>query len=131
MKNCTNCGKMIESDATFCKYCGSPVSNSGSSTNSDTISGVFADIKEASAQTTRWISVLRGVYKLCFWVIIIIGLILAVYLGEGSFGAGLLVFVISALIALLLVGFQIVFLDLAEDIHCIKHILGKWDETKK
>lgn len=73
--------------------------------------------------TTVWISSLRQIFKIGFILIIIIGLILCLLLAETNVGLGLIILSVSILIAVMVVGFEIVFLDMARDLHQIKNIL--------
>lgn len=86
----------------------------------------------SSSDTTFWISSLRGVYKFVFFVIIIIGLVLCLMLSSNEMiGIGVIVFAVSILIAVMLVGFAIVFLDLARDVHRIRNILEEQRNDKE
>lgn len=86
----------------------------------------------ASSDTTFWISSLRGVYKFVFFVIIIIGIVLCAMLCSNEMiGIGVIVLAVSILIAVMLVGFAIVFLDLARDIHRIRNILEEQSNDKE
>ncbi|MGN0603796.1 MAG: hypothetical protein ACI4I2_07435 [Oscillospiraceae bacterium] len=80
--------------------------------------------KSDSSNTTFWISSLKGVYKIVFFVIIIIGIVLcAMFCSNESVGVGFIALAIAVIAAVLVVGFAMVFLDLARDIHQIKNIL--------
>ena len=88
--------------------------------------------RSASSDTTFWISSLRGVYKFVFFVIIIIGIVLCAMLCSNEMiGIGVIVLAVSILIAVMLVGFAIVFLDLARDVHRIRNILEEQRNDKE
>ncbi len=81
--------------------------------------------KSNSKKSTIWISSLRSIYKIAFFAIILIGIIVCIKFADTNIGLGLIVLSISILIAVLVVGFAIVFLDLANDIHQIRSLLEK------
>lgn len=90
------------------------------------------DDSSASSDTTFWISSLRGVYKFVFFVIIIIGIVLCAMLCSNDYiGIGIIALAVSILIAVMVVGFAIVFLDLARDIHRIRNILEEQSNDKE
>lgn len=80
--------------------------------------------KSNSSNTTFWISSLKGVYKFVFFVIIIVGIVLcAMFCSNEMVGVGFIALAIAVIVAVLVVGFAMVFLDLARDIHQIRNIL--------
>lgn len=75
-------------------------------------------------QKSVWIDTLKGIYKFLFFTIIAIGLIICIKSSANDeVWGGLLIFVASAIIAVVTVGFIIVFLELADDIRNIVNYL--------
>lgn len=75
--------------------------------------------------TTFWISNLKAINRVVFWIIILIGVFLFFKTMDVSFGIALTILAVAIISALLIVGLSMVFLDLANDIHRIRNILEK------
>ena len=98
----------------------------------DTLSSYYSDKEETIAadeaenkKSTIWISSLRRIYKVAFFGIIFIGIIACAMLEDINIGLGILAPSVSILVSVLVVGFAIVFLDMANDIHQIRNLLEK------
>lgn len=66
---------------------------------------------------SQWIESLKKLYKIAFFAIIILGFIACLKLcSDGYVGLGLMILAVSLLIALLAVGFEIIFIELASDV---------------
>lgn len=64
-----------------------------------------------------WVNILKVLYEVAFCAIILIGFVFCIkFSTEDEFVTGLIIFVLSVIIATLTVGFAIVFLELADDI---------------
>ena len=75
---------------------------------------------QSPCKRSIWVDAISIIYKVAFFIIIVIGFWLCMSLCyNGEMMLGLIVFTVSILIAVLTVGFVIVFLDLAKDIRDI------------
>jgi len=78
--------------------------------------------------TTFWISNLKAINMVVFWIIILIGVFLfftTMRESHENFFTAIVFLAIAVVCALLVVGLSMVFLDLANDIHRIRNILEK------
>lgn len=78
-----------------------------------------------SSDTTFWISNLKAINRVVFWIILIIGIVMFFITMRASFFAAIAVLAIAIVCAILVVGLSMVFLDMASDIHKIRTILEK------
>lgn len=78
-------------------------------------------ITSSKAETTFWISSLKGVYMVIFWLILIAGIIMFfLFIANENVGLAFIALIASIFTAVVVVGFEIVFLDMAKDIHQIR-----------
>lgn len=93
------------------------------------IAGQIRNDKEVEydreTKSTFWISNLKAVNRIIFFIIIIIGIILFSIFKSLNLGMAIAAVAISIVVAVLTVGLSMVFLDMAEDIHRIRKILEK------
>lgn len=85
------------------------------------------DDDTSSSDSTFWISNLKAINRVVFWIILIIGIVLFFITMRASFFAAIAVLAIAIVCAILVVGLSMVFLDMASDIHKIRTILEKND----
>lgn len=91
----------------------------------ETLSDTKKEISYELGATTMWISSLKTIFKVIFWLLLIATVILGIYLVQENVAIGLVVFIFGLVFDFMNVGFQLVFLDLAEDIRAIKLMLSK------
>ena len=77
---------------------------------------------------SAWIDSLTIIYKIAFFAMIVLGFFVCIYLCYNGYdGLSIIFFAVTILIAVLTVGFAMVFLELAKDIRNITsyvHIIG-------
>ena len=84
-----------------------------------------SEVSSDAKDTTFWISNLKAINRVVFWIILIIGIVLFFITLRTSFFEAIAVLAIAIVVAILVVGLSMVFLDIADDIHMIRNILEK------
>lgn len=92
----------------------------------DVITHDHMDYAEEDLQdTTFWISNLKAINRVVFFVILIIGIVLFFTILDKNFFAAVAILAIAIVAAILVVGLSMVFLDIADDIRRIRVILER------
>lgn len=106
-------------------------SNYTNNSNQSSFSSLKDELVNELVKTSPWIASLRTIFKTMFWLLLILSLVLGAYLGDAfeSGIIGIIIVVLGIVLDLTIVGFQLVFLDLAEDIRAIKVMLS--NQNKK
>lgn len=127
MKVCPKCRECFDDENTYCNLCGvklsvdqqnkTPQSDSYQQTQKSSMSYT---VSSSPYQNSAWITALKSLYKIAFATIIIIGVSISMrFFSDDEVVTGFLVIVGATLLAVITVGFEIVFLDLASDIRDI------------